>query len=522
MRLHAVCQVKFFVVYDFTYLHIHSQVLLTIILSIIMLDGIIICGIIYCKDVICMKKFVNRERELASLEEQYAADGASLMVVYGRRRVGKTALINEFIKDKRAMYFLANEENKTAGMKSFTEALAEYTEQHYLKSASFDSWKDLFEIFLKYDQNEKKLLVIDELPYIVNANPAFPSILQWVWDTWFIDTNIMLILCGSLIHMMEKHTLNYNSPLYGRRTGQIKLKQIDFMHYNNFYDDMSYRDLVERYAVTGGVPKYIELFDGKKNIFEEIERLVLSPSGLLFEEPEFLLRREIEEVGSYFSIIKSIAAGNHKPGKICADIGIKQTSLPKYMKTLIDLDILEREVPVTESNLEKSKMSLYRIKDNFLRFWFRFVYPERGRLELGQSGYVLERIKSNFIDNHVAYTYENVCRSELWRLAFTGELQFNKLGRWWNSKAEIDVVAFDSIGDDIVFAECKYTSEPMNTDVFFDLLVKKKQVVWNNEKRREKFVLFSIGGFTERLLALAGDRDDLLLVGGDDTRFTTH
>ena len=462
-----------------------------------------------------MKRFINRDRELAALNEQYYSGNPSLITLYGRRRIGKTTLIKEFIKDKRALYFLANEENETVSMKSFAYTLSDYTGQQYLKNATFENWKDLFEIFLKHDQDEKKLLIIDELPYMVNANPAFPSILQWVWDTWFADQNIMLILCGSLISMMEKHTLNYNSPLYGRRTGQIKLKQIDFIHYGMFYENMSYRDLVERYAVTSGVPRYIELFDGAMNLFDEVNRLVLAPSGILFEEPEFLLRHEVEEIGSYFSIIKSIAAGNRKPGKISSDIGVKQTSLPKYLKTLIDLDILEREVPVTENNPEKSKMSLYQIKDNFLRFWFRFVYPERARLELGQSGYVLEKIKASFIDSHVAHIYETVCRSELWRLAVSGGLQFSKLGRWWNSKEEIDIVALDATGEDIVFAECKYRAQLTDVDVFYDLLRKKDLVLWKKEKRNERFALFSISGFTERLLDLARERGDLLLFGED-------
>jgi len=462
-----------------------------------------------------MKRFIDRERELKALDDQYAAEGASFMVIYGRRRIGKTTLIKEFLKDKKALYFLAREETEALSMERFAESLADYTGQSYLKEVSFDKWDSLFEIFLKHNQEEKKLLIIDELPYMVNANPAVPSILQWVWDEWFQHQNIMMILCGSLINMMEKYTLNYSSPLYGRRTGQIKLKQIDFAHYHKFYDDMPYRALVEHYAVTGGVPRYIELVDGKKNLFDEINRLMLSPDGLLFEEPEFLLRREVDEIGSYFSIIKSIAAGNHKQGKISADIGVKQTSLPKYLKTLIDLDILEREVPVTENNPEKSKMSLYQIKDNFLRFWFRFVYPERGRLEMGQSDYVLERIKDNFIDNHVAYIYENVCRSEMWQLALAGELRFNKLGRWWNRKEEIDIVALDSTGEDIVFAECKYRAQPMDSDVFYGLLRKKELMPWNKETRREKFVLFSIGGFTDRLRKLAQEHVDLLLIGGD-------
>ena len=210
-----------------------------------------------------MKRFINRERELAALENQYAAEGAAFMVIYGRRRVGKTTLIREFIKNKPAFYFLAREENETVSMKRFAEELSGYTGQKYLKNASFERWQDLFEIFFKYsqnenlkhNQNEKKLIIIDEFPYMAETNPAFPSILQWVWDTWFQDANIMLILCGSLIHMMEKYALNYSSPLYGRRTGQIKLKQIDFMFYDKFYEDMLYRNLVELYAVTGGVPR---------------------------------------------------------------------------------------------------------------------------------------------------------------------------------------------------------------------------------------------------------------------------
>jgi len=177
------------------------------------------------------------------------------------------------------------------------------------------------------------------------------------------------------------------------------------------------------------------------------------------------------------------------------------------------LDILIREVPVTENNPEKSKMSLYQINDNFLRFWFRFVYPERGRLEIGQTQFVLDRIKTNFIDNHAAFIYENICREELWRLAAAGYLQMNKMGRWWNSGEEIDIVALDTAGEDIVFAACKYRAQPTDTDVFYGLLRKKDAVPWKNENRRETFVLFSIGGFTDGLRDLAKNRRDLLLAG---------
>ncbi|MDR0531442.1 MAG: ATP-binding protein [Oscillospiraceae bacterium] len=460
-----------------------------------------------------MKPFINRTSELSFLNEQYASASSSFVVVYGRRRVGKTTLIKEFMKDKQgALYFLASEEVEAKSMGRFAAALAEFTGSDYLKRAAFESWHDLFDVLSQYKPGEKKILVIDEFPYLVEKNAAFPSILQTAWDEKLGGGDFMLILSGSLIHMMEKYALNYSSPLYGRRTGQIKLRQIDFRHYHEFFPQLSYHKLVEFYAVTGGVPKYIELFDGHMDLFAEIDRLILNRDSLLFEEPVFLLQREVSDIGSYFSIIQSIAAGNHKPGKIATDLGVKQTNLPKYLKTLIDMDIIQREVPITETNPEKSKMALYQIKDNFLRFWFRFVYPEKSRLELDDSAYVLEKIKANFVDNHAAFIYESVCLSELWGMG-AAFLPFNKAGRWWSAKEEIDIVALDTTGDSIIFAECKYHTRPVGADVFDSLLRKKETVPWKNGARREQFALFSISGFTEQLLAIAQQRDDLLLIG---------
>jgi len=462
-----------------------------------------------------MKRFINRDRELNSLNEQYAADGASFVVVYGRRRVGKTTLIREFISDKPALYFHTSEESDTENRKEFARSLAEFTGNKRDGAVTYENWYDVVSVFSEYECEAKKIIVIDELPYLVRSNTAIPSILQKIWDTDLQHKNIMLILCGSLIHMMEQYTLNYGSPLYGRRTGQIKVKQIDFQYYSEFYNDLSYRDLIEHYAVTGGIPRYIELFAGKGNLFSKIERSILEKDSMLYEEPEFLLKHEVEEIGNYMSIVKSIASGNHRLSKIGADIGIKQTSLPKYLKTLMDLDILEREVPITESNPERRKTSLYQVKDNFLRFWFNFVYKERARLELNQIDSVMARIKTNFIDNHVAFIYENVCRSELWRLNKEKVLSFSKLGRWWNSKEEIDIVAIDENGKNIIFSECKYCKKPMDVDVFYDLQRKKNFVSWNDGNRQEMFVLFSISNFSSRLTELASTRKDLILVGGD-------
>ena len=467
-----------------------------------------------------MKRFVNRDEELSFLNEQYQGSSAAMVILYGRRRLGKTSLIHEFARDKPFLYFLATEEDEHLNLRTLKDQIAEYTGDDLLAQASIDNWDILFQTLARHISGNRLVLALDEFQYLGKANAAFPSVFQRIWETQLRDKNIMVILCGSLVHMMEAQTLQYSSPLYGRRTGQIKLRQIDFQHYSEFFEGLGYRELIEYYAVTGGVPKYIEVFDGRAGIFSEIEKHVLNKQSLLFEEPVFLLQNEVKEVGSYFSIIRSIAAGNRRISTICADLGIRQTNLPKYLRTLTDLDILEREVPVTESNPEKSKMGQYRIKDNFLCFWFQFVYPEKARLELSDLSPVMQKIRANFVDNHVAHVYESVCMSEMWQLARQGKLSFTKLGRWWNNKEEIDIVAIDTGADEIVFAECKYTSKPMGVEVFESLLKKKEQVLWKLGNRQERFVLFSISGFTEQLKDLARSSGDVMLFQ-EPERYTT-
>ena len=324
----------------------------------------------------------------------------------------------------------------------------------------------------------------------------------------------MVKLCGSLINMMESQVLSYSSPLYGRRTGQIKLKQIPFKNYNDFFEKkLTKKELIEKYSVTGGVPKYIESFKSSSNIYNEIKENILNSQSYLYEEPYFLLQNEVSEIGSYFSIIKSIANGNTKLGNIATSLEISPTNLSKYLQILINLDILEREVPVTEKNPEKSKKGHYKIKDNYLSFWFKFIYPNRDFLELGEKDAVLNKIKNNFIDNHVSFVYEDVCRQTMWKLNIDKKLQinFDKLGKWWNNSEEIDIVGIDSTGRDIIFGECKYTNKKMDIDILYKLEEKAKLVDWNKESRNETYILFSINGYTEKLKKIANARNDIIL-----------
>mgnify|MGYP000937805304 FL=1 len=460
-----------------------------------------------------MKEFIDRDQELEFLESEYHRDGSSLVILYGRRRVGKTALVSRFMKNKKALYFLASEESEIQNRSIFKDLVADFAENELLKNAVITKWGLVFKALIDYKMDEKKIVVIDEFQYLGRSNPAFPSVFQRIWDTMLKDSNMMVILCGSLIPMMEAQTLNYDSPLYGRRTGQIKLKQIPFSHYKDFFPQKDKKELIEYYSITGGVPKYIELFYESENIYRAIEQNVLAKSSFLFDEPIFLLQKEVSEIGSYFSVIKTIASGNQKLSKIAAALELKQTGLTRYLKTLINLDILEREVPITEENPEKSKRGQYKIKDNFMLFWFKFIYPNLSYIESGNSDLAMKKIHQNLIDGHISYVYEDICIEEMWRLNKQNrwDFHFDKVGRWWNNTSEIDIVAIDSSGNDIIFGECKYWGNKVGIDVLNKLEEKAGYVEWKQNTRRQWFVLFSISGFTEELEKLAASRNDILL-----------
>ena len=467
-----------------------------------------------------MKRFVDREQEMETLQSEYSRDGSALVVLYGRRRVGKTTLISEFIKDKNALFFLASEEAEAQNRSAFKEKVAEFINSDLLRSADIKSWDVLFKSIMDTPFESKPVIVLDEFQYLGKANPAFPSVFQRIWEEILKDKSVMVILCGSLISMMESQTLAYGSPLYGRRTAQIRLKQIPFSYYHEFFPGKSRRELIEMYAVTGGVPKYIELFSESGDIYSAIQKCVLNRSGYLYDEPHFLLQQEVTEVGSYFSIIKAIAAGNSKLSAISAVLEIKATSLTKYLKTLIDLDILEREVPITEDNPEKSKKGLYKIKDNFLRFWFAFVYPNMSFIESGHSRIVMNKIKKSLVPNHIAFVYEDVCKERMWELNADDVWPFNftKLGRYWDAKTEIDIAALDSEGKNLILGECKYWQEPVGANVLRDLEAKTDLVAWERTDRKVWYVLFSASGFSDELTALAATREDVLLC--DDYRLS--
>lgn len=462
-----------------------------------------------------MFKFVDRQKEMATLEKEYKRKDASFVVVYGRRRTGKTTLIHEFCKDKISLSFLATEENERQNMQAFQNKVYELTHNELLQSISVTNWEILFQEVANNAKEERVVLFIDEFQYLGKANTAFPSVFMKIWDEILSQSNIMLIVCGSLIHMMVSQVLNYNSPLYGRRTAQIKMQQIPYSYYHEFMPNIPTSQLIEKYAVTGGVPKYINLFQTNNDIYEEIKINILETTSFLYEEPLYLLQNEVNEINHYFTIIKVIAFGHHKLSDISKTTGLKQTTLTKYLLTLQELDIVTRQVPVTEEIPEKSKKGLYFLKDNYFKFWFTFVYPYRDLIETGRTDYVLNKIQKGFIASHVGYVYEDICREHVWSLLDDSSLNidFNRVGRWWGHKdVEIDIVAYDSLGNDILFGECKYSKNPKDVNVFYDLKEKVSYVSWNNKSRQERFVIYSKSGFTDKLVQLSKNRNDLILI----------
>ena len=465
--------------------------------------------------------FINRENELSALEKAYHSPTSAFVVIYGRRRVGKTALIRNFLQDKKALYFLATQEADHLNRRSFQEHLTHLLPLPYLESAENLSWQLMFEEIARHSKQERIIIALDEFQYLGMADPSFPSLFQKIWDTTLKESNLMVIICGSLLSLMESQALNYNSPLYGRRTAQIRLDPLDFRHYRGFYPDhLSPADLLWRYGATGGVPRYIEALratdDGEElnSFWQAVQSEFLNPSALLYEEPYFLLSREVKDLGSYFSLLKTIAAGNHRLGKIATYMSIKEMNLRHHLKTLIDLGMIKKLVPVTEKQPEKSKLSLYMIADEFLRFWFRFIYPNKSYLEIEQTEPILQKIKERYLEDHLSYVYETVCLQDLiYRTPREmPDWQLNRFGKWWNRNEEIDLVALSEEHNLIAFGECKMTGKPVGSDLLHSLRLKATKVNWGKANRQEKFFLYSYSGFTSKLEQLAANDEQVKLL----------
>ena len=448
--------------------------------------------------------FVNRQNELKTLESEYRAKDFRLTVLYGRRRVGKTTLLKEYMKNKPALYFLVTLESKAIVLERLQMIVADYFNDNFLRNITLKDFKQLFEYIATKSLEKKLIIIIDEFQYLSKTDKSIPSQFQYIVDEILKNKNIHLVLCGSIISMMHEQTLSYNSPLYGRRTSAIKLEALKFEYIKEFFPNKSQTELIELYAVLDGVPKYLEMFTQGRDIFSMIEQNILSSSAYLYDEPRYILQNEVNEPITYFTILETIALGEHKLGNIANRLGKNVQNISSFIAKLIELNVIYKDVPITEENPAKSKKGLYFIKDNFFRFWFYYVLRFKSQLEIENTEYVLKKIKENF-NGFVAKTYEDLA------IEYTMKnFELLKCGRWWHKDTEIDLVGVGT--DFLVVGECKYSNKKVGTDILEQLQAKAKKI--ELKLPIKKYLLFSKSGFTNNLLEVAKNDDAIILVKG--------
>ncbi len=442
--------------------------------------------------------FIDRERELSFLEEKWQERKAQFIILWGKRRVGKTELIKQFISSKPHVYFLSESTNEKEQLNRFSQALGRFFREPLLETRGFARWEESFAYVKAKDH--RFVLAIDEFPYLMGSNPAIAGLFQKAWDEYWSKTGIFLILLGSSMAMMENDVLGYRSPLYGRRTGQWLLDPMPFSAASKFREDKSFSDRIAHFSVAGGMPAYwLQLIEA--DLAQNLKGHVLKKGSMLYDEVEFILREELREPRYYFALLQAIAHGKRKLSEIVNATGMSQPVANKYLGVLSDLKIVERELPVTEERPLKSKKGLYRISDEFFQFWFRFVFPRRGELELGMIEEVFGEINKG-LSQHLGGTYEKIAREIVWqqRESF---FPFTAVGRWWDRNEEVDLVAINRELDSILFGEVKWTEKPVGIDVYQALRQKTLKIRWGTNDRRDFFCLFSKKGFTPRVIAQA-------------------
>jgi len=458
-----------------------------------------------------MSIFIDRKRELSALDERYRKGEAEFIILYGRRRIGKSGLIDRFLGSAHGIRLLAREESKHLQLKKFSYELGDFFSDDFLKTTSFSDW-DSFFTYLSGKAKDRVVIAIDEFPYLVKEDPSLPSVIQDHWDTRLSRSQVFLILSGSSISMMEEMTMEHTSPLYGRRTGQILLHGLRFSDFLDYIGD--FIRAVELYAVFGGTPAYVMAIDRDQDVFHSIQNKILSFDAVLSKDVEFVLRMELNEPRYYFSILLSIAKGNNRIGLIMNDTGLAKGIITKYLSTLIDLQLVVRRVPVTET--KKSRKGLYFLSDNLFDFWFRFVYPSIEQIERGEGNFVLESTVRPQFPQYTGKHFESMVEDLFYEFNQSGLLpfRFDTVGNWWDKGNEIDLVALNKPDHAILFCECKWQDAVNGEQILSQLKDKSAGVPWNNEDRREYFCIVA-RSFSVRCDGADHD-DSILCLDADD------
>ncbi|MDQ2087074.1 ATP-binding protein [Herbivorax sp. ANBcel31] len=458
--------------------------------------------------------FIGRKEELDFLEEKYKSNKTEFIVLYGRRRIGKTFLIQEFIKNKPHVFYSAVEVTDSVQLTKMSTIVQQYFKKD-IYSDRFSDWEALFKFIIdNVNENKEKIIIaLDEFPYMVQGNKSIPSIIQKLWDHYFSKLNIMLIICGSSMSFMEKKVLSEKNPLYGRTTGVLKIQEMDFESSRGFMGKGSLEDHINYYSVFSGVPYYLSMISPEDSFENNLKKNILSNNSVLFNEAEFLLKQELREVSQYNAIIESIALGNTKINDIYQKTGIEKTKIPFYIGSLIELGIVRKEYPSTIKTKEqiKSRMGIYKIDNSYFRFYYAFVYPYISELLEGGADIIYEEVILKRLSMFVSWEFENIAISKLRELGKNNLLPIRpiKIGRWWHKDNEIDIVACD-IKNNFIFGECKWKREKVSSRTLEQLKIKSSNI--GEKVKRSSYVLFSKSGFTDEILRYAYKNKEVTLV----------
>lgn len=432
------------------------------------------------------QQFVDRANELRLLEDTYKQNISSLIIIYGRRRIGKTELIKQFINDKKHIYFLADTRTDRDNIKEMQRAISSHIQNPLFEKVEFTDWIELFREFEKL-LKERVIIVIDEFPYLIESNKAIPSIFQKIWDLILSEKEVCLVLLGSSISMMENYTLDYRAPLYGRRTAQLQLQPLKFKYLGKFLPYQA-EELVKVYGITDGIPLYILKFDQGLNFGENLRENIFRVGKFLYQEAEILLKEELRETARYFAILKAIAYGKHGFGEIVNFTKLDKGIISKYLDNLSILRLIRKEYPVTQK--KEVRNARYVFNDNYLNFWFRYAYPYKSLIEEGRTERLFDFIEEDF-NSYLGFVFEKICREFLWEQELP--FAFTKLGRWWHRDKEIDLVALNEETKEIAFFEVKWSNLKLGEArrILLELKEKSKYVDWNKGERVEHFGLIA-------------------------------
>lgn len=444
--------------------------------------------------------FYCREEELRTMNNRYKKGHFECVVIYGRRRVGKTALINEFCKGKPTVYFSALNASSQENLEALSKAIYTCQNPDSTSTPTYRSYEDALEAITKMAMEKRLVFVIDEYPYLAKAEKSISSRLQHIIDHSWQDSRIYLILCGSSMSFMEYQVLGYESPLYGRRTAQFKIQALTYREITEFHPELKAADQALLYGVTGGIPHYINKLDVESNLDEALLDNLFSTSSYLFEEPENLLKQELREPAIYNSVISAIAAGASHSNEISTKVGLESGVCAKYLKVLLDLGILKKETPITE---KPGKKTIYAIDDNFFRFWYRFVPRNMSVISAGRMRLIYEQAVKRFYPDYMGLVFEKMCQEYLLRYAKDLPILLSNVGQWWGTdsktrrEVQIDIVGAPVDGNEYLIGSCKYRNEKIGIE---ELELLRRYAAVFRQNGIFHYYIFSKGGFTQALL----------------------